>query len=517
MSNTGGNEETDLLSQKSEIIRSHLLTNFHLLESIDNKGLRREGARLNILDISDRSRMGYTLVNNPDGLVRFEIYEKRREQLTMKEKKMLRLENRRKRKIFIDIWANNIIQNVWFERFVVTLIVINGIIFGIEAELGNPPHYHNIQLTLDCFDYILVVLFIMTIGIRLLADSRGYWKNMWNILDVVFFVVSLVPEVAIILSKYSTRHKNSTSFTVTVADLQAFRVIRCLMIVSHIDRVRLIVLAISKAFREILSITILLFVFAYIFAVASVTFLENPQDAEVFSSFSTALITLFQLFTLDHWLEIYRNVSKKAGYWYAATFVLIWVLLASFLFKNVVIGIMVTSFQTIRKELVEAEEEAARREKAEQEMRRFAEELDRQNAKRAMDRRKARRMSAMLMTGTTQDEEDRHSASPKSDSDLDSDNSLNEMLRCGSRHQSAEELTALINQHLSKGVKDREEWQSIVERNVANLAKERMTFCWPRDSLFKYYLILEALQENLTERQELLALAGECLAYINDR
>ena len=35
-----------------------------------------------------------------------------------------------------------------------------------------------------------------------------------------------------------------------------------------------------------------------------------------------------------------------------------------------------------------------------------------------------------------------------------------------------------------------------------------MTFCWPRDSLFKYYLILEALQENLTERQELLALAG---------
>ena len=52
------------------------------------------------------------------------------------------------------------------------------------------------------------------------------------------------------------------------------------------------------------------------------------------------MITLFQLFTLDHWLEIYRNVSKKAGYWYAATFVLVWVLLASFLFKNVVIGIM---------------------------------------------------------------------------------------------------------------------------------------------------------------------------------
>ena len=48
----GHEEETDLLSQKSEMFRSHLMTNFHLLESIDNKGLKRGDDRLNIVDIS---------------------------------------------------------------------------------------------------------------------------------------------------------------------------------------------------------------------------------------------------------------------------------------------------------------------------------------------------------------------------------------------------------------------------------------------------------------------------------
>jgi len=53
------------------------------------------------------------------------------------------------------------------------------------------------------------------------------------------------------------------------------------------------------------------------------------------------------------------------------------------------------------------------------------------------------------------------------------------------------------------------EWQNIVEKNVDNLAKDNTTFCWPRDSLFRYYLMMEALQENLEERLQLLHLACE--------
>jgi len=48
----GDGEETDLLSQRAEIFRSHLLRNFHLLESIEKKGLRRENPRLHLKDIT---------------------------------------------------------------------------------------------------------------------------------------------------------------------------------------------------------------------------------------------------------------------------------------------------------------------------------------------------------------------------------------------------------------------------------------------------------------------------------
>ena len=56
------------------------------------------------------------------------------------------------------------------------------------------------------------------------------------------------------------------------------------------------------------------------------------------------------------------------------------------------------------------------------------------------------------------------------------------------------------------------EWQRIVEKNIINLAKEDTQYLWPKDSLFRYFLIMEALQENLQEREELLDLAGKYCA-----
>ena len=45
---------------------------------------------------------------------------------------------------------------------------------------------------------------------------------------------------------------------------------------------------------------------------------------------------------------------------------------------------------------------------------------------RSMERRKTRRMSTMLLTGSTSDDEDRLSPSPKIGSDVESDHSLTE-------------------------------------------------------------------------------------------
>lgn len=43
---------------------------------------------------------------------------------------------------------------------------------------------------------------------------------------------------------------------------------------------------------------------------------------------------------------------------------------------------------------------------------------------------------------------------------------------------------------------------------MENLAREETQFVWPKDSLFRYYIIMEALQENLHERKEIINIAG---------
>ena len=53
-----------------------------------------------------------------------------------------------------------------------------------------------------------------------------------------------------------------------------------------------------------------------------------------------ALITLFQLFTMDHWYSVYLDSVSTTDYFFAALFIILWILLGSLVFRNVFVGIM---------------------------------------------------------------------------------------------------------------------------------------------------------------------------------
>ncbi|CAI8038457.1 Cation channel sperm-associated protein 2, partial [Geodia barretti] len=121
-------------------------------------------------------------------------------------------------------------------------------------------------------------------------------------------------------------------------------------------------------------ITILLFAVAYIFAIVGVVFFESysiPDRPDLnyqhsFSSLPRALLTLFQLFTLDQWVDIHSDLVAVSNRAFTSTYILLWVWVGAFLFRNLFVGIMVNNFQTItadlfrRQECVEQSEELAR-------------------------------------------------------------------------------------------------------------------------------------------------------------
>lgn len=59
-----------------------------------------------------------------------------------------------------------------------------------------------------------------------------------------------------------------------------------------------------------------------------------------FSTLGNALITLFQLFTLDHWYEILNDLVKVADDITAKIYVILWICIGAFIFRNIFAGIM---------------------------------------------------------------------------------------------------------------------------------------------------------------------------------
>ena len=63
-------------------------------------------------------------------------------------------------------------------------------------------------------------------------------------------------------------------------------------------------------------------------------------EVSLLSSLPNALITLFQLFTLDQWYKIYNDIIKVQNKVFTCTYILLWVWVGAFVFRNLFVGIM---------------------------------------------------------------------------------------------------------------------------------------------------------------------------------
>ena len=379
-------EGTDLLSQRSEIFRSKLITDFHLLETISESGRKLYIPRYYTHDVMEQPKMVKMMMTRPQGLVRFQVYTNKEEkQLTIGDRRRNRVKNKNSKNPPIDLWANWVVNSALFQNSILVLILLNSVVLGVQAELSDykDPYFDMLKVILDIFDYCALLVFVIEIILKWLDNFWDFWRNRWNIFDFIVTFVSFVPEIM----KYSSSgHPGQTTndLTVVAENMRTFRVLRSLKMVSRFQKVRLIVMAVTKAFQAMIFITVLLFIFAYIFAIIGVICFDYSKAEKPlmypnsFSSIKDALITLFQLFTLDHWTDVYKDVTVVMGPGVAALYVIFWIIIGSFIFRNIFVGIMVNNFQSIRNDLFEEVVEMKEKERRDYQMAEFANELGKQ-------------------------------------------------------------------------------------------------------------------------------------------
>ena len=210
------------------------------------------------------------------------------------------------------------------QRIIITVIVLNAIVLGLETSPRLMDNYGRILIVLD---HIMLGIFVVEITAKLYARGLDFFKTGWNVFDFLVVAVALLPSSG------------------PLSVFRALRVLRVLRLISVIPRLRFVVEALLKAIPGIASIGLLMLILFYVCAVMA-TQLYGPEFPEWFGSIAASMYTLFQIMTLESWsMGIVRPVMAVQPW--SWLFFIPFILIATFTMLNLFIGIIVDTMQTM--------------------------------------------------------------------------------------------------------------------------------------------------------------------------
>jgi voltage-gated sodium channel len=226
--------------------------------------------------------------------------------------------------------CERIVNAAWFEPVMIGLIVFNGVLIGLETSKDIESAYGRL---LHLGNDIILGAFIVEAALKIIAVApryRLYFGNGWNLFDFSIVVLSLLP---------------STGEFALVARL--IRVLRVLRLVSAVPQLRLIVATLVRSIPSMGHVLLLMSVIFYIYAVAGFH-LFHAHDEEHWGSLGAALLTLFQMVTLEGWVDL-METALQAHAWSWIYFVS-FVLIGTFVVLNLFIAVVINNLEASKAE-----------------------------------------------------------------------------------------------------------------------------------------------------------------------
>jgi voltage-gated sodium channel len=201
-----------------------------------------------------------------------------------------------------------LVEHEWFKRSIISLIVINAILLGMETMRDLPEGIFTALFTVN---RVILGVFVVELILRILAHR-------------IVAAALIAP---------------SGPFQV----VRALRILRVLRLVSTVPSLRRVVNGLLDAVPGIGSVLVLLILILYIAGVMA-TMLFRDVAPDNFGHLGLSLFSLFQIMTLEGWAEIATDIMDE--YTWAWMFFIGYILVATFLVLNLVIGVVVSSIQS---------------------------------------------------------------------------------------------------------------------------------------------------------------------------
>lgn len=217
-----------------------------------------------------------------------------------------------------------------FHIVILAVILANAVVVGLETSDELVLRFRPVFAALHA---AVLAIFVAEMAIRIAAHGSrllGFLRDGWNLFDFVVVALSLVPGVG--------------AFT-TVARIA--RVLRVVRLVSVSPKLRLIVGTMTRSIPSLGHVSLLLSLLLYLYAVIGVN-LFAAADPGHWSSLGAGLLTLFQILTLEGWVEVQGAVTRDHPWaWiYFASFVVV----AVFVVVNLFIAVVLNNLDEIREE-----------------------------------------------------------------------------------------------------------------------------------------------------------------------
>lgn len=214
------------------------------------------------------------------------------------------------------------VEGAGFTRFITAVIVVNAVTLGLETV---PEVMGRWGPLLQGFDRVALGIYCAELVLKLAAWGWGFFRNGWNLFDLVIVGVALMP--------------SSGAFAV----LRSLRVLRVLRLFSVVPRLRAVVDALLAALPGMASVVVVMGLVFYVAAVMA-TKLFGASFPEWFGGIGRSAYSLFQIMTLESWSMGIVRPMMQVHPW-AWLFFVPFIVVTSFAVLNLFIALLVNSMQ----------------------------------------------------------------------------------------------------------------------------------------------------------------------------
>ncbi|XP_020846897.1 cation channel sperm-associated protein 3 isoform X2 [Phascolarctos cinereus] len=241
-------------------------------------------------------------------------------------------------------YVKRFIEGRFFSMLMISTISLNALCMVLQTDYDIKNY---LFLVFEVVEVLFVSVYCFEFCIKLYVDPLGYWKNGYNLLDVVIIIILSVP---FHVRKLFGRHCPYLNIGEGIQSL------RILKLIPYSRGIKTLITALGQTICTVASVMILLFLLMFIFAILGFSLFGSSDGGDLnnWGNLAVAFFTLFSLTTVDGWTDLQKDLDER-GFGLSRAFTIFFILLGSFVFLSMFVGVMIfhteDSIKKFKKEL----------------------------------------------------------------------------------------------------------------------------------------------------------------------